>query len=426
MSLSKEALLEKLGTISALYKKAVRLKEKMDTFEPEDRYKRKVKVPVFPGKYEDDDEREEWESCIDHTDDDAIEQMSEAYDDAYAPQKPTEKNLGEFKYSGDAEIKNKEQKFGCFSYIAGGAAIFCLLSLILGTADGAVGAIIVLAIAAAALCVFFRYKIKLGKEQEKKNEADARVAYEARKEKFQEAYHKEMQAYESAYAEHEANRQAFLNDYTAWRKIYLESVAEEEEIDEKLEADREAAVSKINEEEFAPAMKELNGTNDLVADEYLAALDILIDLLESGRADDLKEAINLFEELVYRERQLQLQREQEEQRRREEEQRRREEERRYQEQMEFQREQERERRYEERMAEYRHEEQMKLQKEQEFDRQRAERIARETQQRKEWQAEQDRKKAEETAIRRQCNSCALAGRCSLSYTRANCASYRPR
>ena len=368
MGLSKEALLEKLGTISALYKKAVRLREKMDEFEPEDRYKRKVKVPVFPGKYEDDDEREEWESCIDHTDDNAVEQMSEAYDDAYAPKEPVKKDVGDFAYGGDAEIKNKEQKFGCFSYIAGGAAIFLLLSLILGTADGAVGAIIVLAIAAAALCVFFRYKIKLGKDQEAKNEADARAAHEARKEKLQKTYDSEMQAYESAYAEHEEKREAFLKDYIAWRKIYLESVAEEEEIEEKLEADREAAVSKINEEEFAPTMKELKETNDLVSDEYLAALDILIDLLESGRADSLKEAINLFEEMLYRERQLQLQREQEEQRRREEEQRRREEDRRHQEQMAFQREQEATRRHEAERREYQEEQRRKREAEEERDR----------------------------------------------------------
>ena len=38
MGISKEALLEKLGTISALYKKAVRLKEKMEEFEPTNRY----------------------------------------------------------------------------------------------------------------------------------------------------------------------------------------------------------------------------------------------------------------------------------------------------------------------------------------------------------------------------------------------------
>ena len=85
MSLSKEALIAKLEKISELHQKALDIQSKMQDFEPEDRYERKVVVPTFPGEYEDDEARDEVESAVEHTDDDAVEQMGEVYDELHHP-----------------------------------------------------------------------------------------------------------------------------------------------------------------------------------------------------------------------------------------------------------------------------------------------------------------------------------------------------
>jgi len=223
---------------------------------------------------------------------------------------------------------------------------------------------------------------------------------------------------------------AFVRAYTEWRGIYLESRREEEDIAEKLEEDRQAAVNAINKEEMLPVLQELSDTNDLVSMNYLPVLETLIDLLKDGRADDLKEAINLYEDIVYRERQLELEREKEEQRRWEEEQRRRDEERHHKEQMKFQQDQERQRQREEERrqqdAERRHREEMDQRDRQERDRQNEERRRADEERRRAERAELDRKQKEDRETRDQCNRCAQAGHCSMAFRRPNCASFRPR
>ena len=228
--------------------------------------------------------------------------------------------------------------------------------------------LIIITVLAAAAFLFFGYMVKQLKAEEAKKEAEALAAYNRQKEEIMAEYAKKMKVYEGECTEYEVTLKSFLEDYLAWREIFIQSVKEEAQIAEKLEADRKAAVEKIYEERYLPAEAALNECNDLVSEEYLPNLKVIIDLLKSKRADDLKEAINLYEELVYRERQLQLQREQEEQRRREEEQRRQDEERRHKEEMQFRESQERQRRYEEeqrrRDEERHHQEDMKQREQQ--------------------------------------------------------------
>ena len=121
-----------------------------------------------------------------------------------------------------------------------------------------------------------------------------------------------MKEYQSLLTSYKLSRADFLEDYSAWRDAYLKSEEEERDIRRKLELDRLAEVNRINEEEFVPAVQELAENNNLLATEYLPAIDTIIKFLKSGRADNLKEAINLYEEILYKERQLQLEREKEE------------------------------------------------------------------------------------------------------------------
>lgn len=56
--------------------------------------------------------------------------------------------------------------------------------------------------------------------------------------------------------------------------------------------------------------------DEYIGEKYYPDLDEIIELIKSGRADTIKEAINLFEEIKYKERQLEIQREEAEERNR--------------------------------------------------------------------------------------------------------------
>ena len=427
MGLSKEELLKKLEAISSLHKKALHIKEKMINFEPEDIYERKVVVPVFPGEYEDEEEREDLEDAVDHTDDDAVEQMAEEFDSRYCPREPQKPDAGERPEPTTTQVDAYKQSKGCLPIVAGFVAVCSLISGGLFAGEFLTVILNVIIIAACVVVVLaFMKKMNALKAEDEKATQLALKQYAQRKEEQAQAHEQDMQAYQSRLNAYKLRRADFIDKYIKWRDVYLESLKEEDEIEEKLEADRVAAVKKIEDEQFTPALNELNALNDLVTVEYLPALDIIIDLLRSGRADDLKEAINLYEDLVYRERQLQLEREKEEQRRYEEEMRREAEERHHQEQMAFQERQEYNRRCEAEATERRHREEMQQREQQERDRLYAERKQREDDRRKQERAELERKQAEDQATRRQCNTCALCGKCSMSFRRPNCASYRPR
>ena len=351
--IEKKELLSKLERISALYDDALSIKIRMDGYEPVDCYERKVLIPIFPGDYEDVDEREEWEMSVDHTDEDAVEQMLEAYDSSYCPREPR-KPVAEKRPEPEPALTNDyKKKKGCFPLVGGFAAVCALISGGLFSDDTVTKAVNLAIIAAGVIAVLaFLIKVK------KLKAADEEVAqlmirgYEHRQQEQQENYEREMQEYRSLMSSFELARADFESEYIEWRKAYLAGLDEEAEIAVKLEADRAAAVKEMEKEEYAPAVQKLTLANDLVPAEYLPAVDVLIALIQDGRADDLKEAINLYEDMLYRERQLQLQREQEEQRRYEEEQRRQEEERRYRQEMKLQKEQEQQRMYDERSRQY--------------------------------------------------------------------------
>ncbi len=435
MGFVKEELLIKLEAISRLHKKAIAIKEKMNNFEPEDNYERKVEVPEFPldvnNKY-DEGVLNILVYDVEHTADDAMEYISKYYDSAYHPKKPAEFKKPTYKGADTKTSLEKQRKLRLISNIGLGVSIFFLLGAIVGTSDTpeALPAILIIALLGAAAFVGGKFLGKKEKEAENRLEAEAKAEYDREIVKLEQQYNNTIKLYEDECNNYIPVREAFFKEYTDWREVYLESLKEEAEIEELLEKDRQAAVEKINDEEFMPVLNDLAELNDLVTEEYLPALDVIIDLLRSGRADDLKEAINLYEDIVYRERQLQLEREKEAQRRREEEFRRQDEERRYQEDKAFREQQERQRQYEEerreRESERRHQEEMKQREQQERNRQREEQRRLDDERRKRDRAELDRKREEDRATRHQCNTCALCGNCSMSFRRPNCASYRPR
>lgn len=435
MGATREELLKKLEEISILHKKALNIKCKMNDFTPEDNYERKVEVPKFPLELKseyDEGVCEVLEDNLDHTADDAVEEMSKCYDLSYRPEEPAEPKIKEFSFSEENKYSNKKSKLGCLSYLAVGVTIFFALSLILGTAEGAESTITLIAIIAAVLFVLFRIMILATAKGAKNAEAKARAKYNDEKEQIMADYNAKVKDFEAKCEAYEQTKAEFLKKYAAWREIYLESVAEEDEIEAKLEADRQAEVAKIEREEFDPVFNDLVAINDIVTTEYLPALDTLIELIRSGRADDLKEAINLYEDICYRERQLQLEREKEAQRREEAALKREAEERHYQEQMEFQKQQEYNRQREaaeQRQAEERrHREDMQQRERMERDRQLQEK---ERARKEEYNAHMNRIDEERklsAAANAQCQACVNVAHCSMKVHNKtpNCTGFRPR
>lgn len=434
MELTQNELIGKLEKISGLYKATVAIRSEMDEFVPDDHYKREVIVPAFPGDFQTEEERTVWTDRLDHTGTEAPEVAEQAHRRFYGPKKPEKPKIKDFEKPQDRELRNKQSKFNNLSKVFAGIAIFFFLGTLLNLNDeySVLPTLIIITALAAAAFLFFGYMVKKLKAEEAKKEAEALAAYNRQKEEIMEEYAKKMKVYEGECAEYEVTLKSFLEDYRAWREIFIQSVKEEAQIAEKLEADRKTAVEKIYEERYLPAEAALNECNDLVSEEYLPNLKVIIDLLKSKRADDLKEAINLYEELVYRERQLQLQREQEEQRRYEEEQRRQDEERRHREEMKFQEDQERQRRREEEQRrsdeERRYREETRAREAEARSREAQERERIRKEQYKEHMNQIEQQNKQRSAGQAQCRACANVGRCNMTIhnNAPTCTGFTPR
>ena len=363
--MQKSELIEKLERVSELFDNLVDAHRQMQDYEPEDHYVREVTVPPFPGEYQTETERENFKKRISHTQGHAVESAENVYKEAYEPKKPKDPDIKEFREPKNSELDAQINKYEKGSMLRKGVGAFIILCMItsLGSllTGGFVGIIILLVI---SYIVFrnFDKKYNAAKEQRDKEINEARCIYDQQQEKLKEEYNQQMAVYEGEYRAYEEKLHKFLEEYKSWREIYLQSIEEEKKIKEKLAADKEAGIEKIRTECYVPAEQAINEENDLVPVKYLNVLDDIIDLLISGRADDLKEAINLYEDMIYKEKQLALEREKEQNRQREEERRRRDEDRRYREQMQFQQDQERQRQREETQrqndAERRHREEM--------------------------------------------------------------------
>ena len=426
--LSKNALIAKLEEIFGLYTNVVAIQSQIENFKPEDNYEREIVIPQFPGDFKKVGERELWATEIDHASPDALKIVKEAHRRLYGPKEPKKPKIDDF-CEPTGSMSDTKNKMGCLSLCAGFVAFIALGAL--PGADGlgkTVSWILLTLSAAGFVTAYIKITDAKKKDQEKKQQALAE--YENQKQEEIEKYNANMVAYKKAKDAYETILQEFLNKYSEWRKVYIASVQEEAHIAEKLEADRIAGRNKIYAELYIPAKNNLDSQNNLVSKEHLPVLNVIIDLLKSGRADSLKEAINLYEEIMYRERQLKLQREAEEQRRYEEELRREDDERRHREEMRFREEQERQRRFEEdqrrRDEERRHREEMNQLVQQERNRQYEERRRREEDQRRADKAALEKKREEERSTSSQCQSCALTSRCSMAFRRPNCASWRPR
>ena len=422
-------LAKKLEKISALYKDVLAIKQKMNSFIPKDEYERSIVIPDFPEVEGGEKDKSTLLKAVQHENEDAVYLMGAAHKKLYAPKEPPKPERKKYVTKTDAKDVQKQNNLGCFSFLALGISIFFLLGGIIniGQLNSEIGWTIpvIFAISLISAGVFVALKIAshIAKEKCKKKEELSRINFEREENSIEEAYNEKLLEHEREMALYSKKEEAFLNEYSAWRTVYLAHVAEENNIKKLLEKDKEAELERIDREELAPAIDKLSGANDIITDEYLPSIDKIISLIKSGRASDLKEALNLYEEILYKERQLQFEKEKEEQRQYEELLRRRDAERRHREEMEFLEEQEyqRQREEERRRAdlERHHRDEMKLREQEERNRH-FEAVSRSH------STGSSTSQSDQRSTSRQCTTCAYNGRCSMAYTRPNCASYRPR
>ncbi len=413
----KKELIIKLEEISELYANAVHIKSKMENFEPEDNYERKIPVPAVPKI-----KGISAEELIDFDEPETIEEISASYEEILAPKEPDKPQIKDFKEPRDYEAEKRQDKAGCLSIVGLVGAGFVILGGIFDPSVFTMALSYVIIAAFIGLFVFSKFKLNKLKAEIEKVNAEALANYNRNKDEALLQYDKDLKSYKEKREQFDVEKEAFLKEYRSWREAYLPCLKEEAEIEEKLEADRVAGVAKINQEEFAPAVAKLKDTNDLISEKYLPVISVLIDLLKSGRADDIKEAVNLYEEIVYRERQLQLEREQEEKRRQDEE-------RRYQEEMRFREDQERQRRYEAEQSrkdeERRFNEQQRAQQEHNRAMQRAEEQRAAQERNAQRKADSDRRYAEQQQMHT-CYNCRKFSSCRNIGKVIGCGAFEPK
>ena len=422
MSLEKSELIEKLGVISARYKDVMNVRNKMGGFVPEDIYIRQIVVPEFPTPPGGESAKERLWNEVNHsgTDEETINSLTWQYEGAHrVPQPPEEPANEPFSKPGKPASISILLGVAVMAVIAAVLYFFINFSAFLeGGFETIIQTIICSAIVVGAVVLFISSFIASIKY--KKKVKIARTEFEQNQENLANKYREELSQYEYDIAAFRQAEQEYINEYWVWRSFYLEHLAEEERVREQLAIDREEALKVIEENELIPAEARLDEANDILSGKYLIYIDTLISLISNGRADTLKEAINLHEEILYRE-SLEIEREiMEEQRRREEEERRFAEERKMLERQEQARQEEEG--YRRHLERCRQREEARERELQEYSQQEKAR------------REESRRKHEETAAmyrdyhatQRQCQSCANMTHCRMAFQRSNCASYVPK
>lgn len=426
MEQNKKELVTKLRKISELFETVVEIKTKMDNYDIEDNYPRKHTIPEFNHASfnkiiaRDAHDRLDYAASnngislsslirdnydeyqllksrafvyaikaifsLNIEDDDPIsdEEAFSYADELYKhinpiPVEPT------FKQFEENMTKTKENTKGLL--IAG--SIWGGMSLIFMFDSFLTGLVMLL------LCspLFIIYFLKAFKAKQLDNTAFAEA---------KENYEKESKEYNEEY-------NTFLNNFADWRCDVQKYIEEDNQILLKIEKEKADTIEKINNEEYIPACEKLVELNDVLPQDYLPAINQIIELLEYNRADNLKEAINLYEDIVFRQ-------EQEEQRQYEEEMRRQDEERRYQEEKSFREQQERQRQKEEKR---RFDAEEKFRQTQEYNRQREAKAMLDEERRKNNIAASNRVK--------RCHACANQNHCRIKNLDSayNCTGFRP-
>ena len=218
MGLTKKELIEKLKSISSLYDDVIEIEEEMENFEPEDIYEREVILPKFPGKYNSEEERRAWAEVVDHSDEYALEDVKKAHIHFYAPKKPAEPKLEEFKKIEYSDLKNKESKFKGLFIAAMSVSVFFFLGFICNIRElnkeySAMPTIFAIAVISALLAVAFRFISNSAKKASDVKNSEALLAHTSKQNEIISEHNAKMKAFEKEYEDFREN--PLVSDFLA-------------------------------------------------------------------------------------------------------------------------------------------------------------------------------------------------------------------
>ncbi len=381
----KDELIKKLKEINEAYREKQRIKARMENPQVEDKYERKCKAAKKPEK---------------------PDNLKEPIKPHITPVKPLSKE--EF-----SKTEFKETLKYVKSHILKGVLCIVLLLLstvFLGMMYSAYNVVLaILHVIGFAVLTFLYVKplipcIKADIADNNRRKTDeAYRAYVAdleekdriRIEEAENKYAEEMKAYAAYKIEYDK----YLAELEKYNNSLDEVDKEEKEIKRKIDEEKKKKAESIKQNEYIPASEEFERLNDVISEDDLPDLGKLITLLENGRADTLKEAFSVLEDMKYRE----------EQRRLAEDRERQAEERRLEELEYREREREREERqsYEEKIKE----------RDEKWERERQE-------SKRKWEEEKKRQQEHEDA-RQQCYTCSVQN-CWNRNKYPNCPNYKPK
>lgn len=366
--MEKEEIIQKLKRIREAHFSVQKIKKKISNAKAPDNYERKVKVPVQPIK------------------------PTVVNKPVYEPM--TDK---QFRYKNVYYFSRLPKGFG----IAAIVQFFIFLALKSGVKNdgsdsdriqigitnfGKISLFILIGITALFLVLNILKYVKCNAKYKSYLE-DEKAVYEQKKRK---------------YAEYTEKYNAYLEEMNTYNGYVEEARKEENEIAELLKNDLDTIINQIKKDELMPALKKLEEENgNFINPEYYADLSVIIDFIEKGRADTLKEALNLLEEKKLREEKMERER--------------------------LEREEEIERREREREEDIEREKRYR-----EEDIRREERNRREAQRRQEEQRQEEERRREAEERKKhadaiaQCSMCSLVHNCSNYAKYPNCPNFRHR
>ena len=112
------------------------------------------------------------------------------------------------------------------------------------------------------------------------------------------------------YEKYRRKRHAYNERVKEYENIVKKHNEEEANIKNKINKEVEKIQGEIRKKEYEPIWNKLcEKSKDVLSEEYFDDIYTIIELMENGRADSIKEAINLSEQIKHREKQLELERE---------------------------------------------------------------------------------------------------------------------
>ena len=234
--MSKHDAIHQLQTLWDAYQELRQAELKRACYRPQGDYTCAMEVPPFPDKRWNKSNATSLADTIDHFAPDAIEKAGGQYDRRYRPRKPAAPTST---YLAPDKEPLEKTPLGCTLDAIAAFALFVSLSCVVLAQRGA-GYTITIGICAAYLVWRYVVRSLYARSKYAQQCAAARKNHKESMAKKDAKYRQKLQEYQRKCEEYEAERAQFLEDYAAWRPIYLEYIEKYRAAEARYDRDRQA------------------------------------------------------------------------------------------------------------------------------------------------------------------------------------------